>query len=262
MQNKGAIKFLAIILAIACAYQLSFTLVTKNVEKKALSYPKGEQAYLDSVRNLPVYNLGFIKFDYQYCKEHEINLGLDLRGGMNVMLEITVEDLIRSLSNYSKDEMFNQALATAKTEQNNSNKDYLTLFSEAYNKLAPEGRLSTIFDLRKLQNVTSTSSNSEVISALKKECEAAVENSFNVLSNRINHLGVSSPNIQRVEGSNRIMVELPGVKDPERVRKLLQGTASLEFWTTYDNTDFYPILVNVNNVVKTALAAMTPAEGE
>ncbi|MBO5710855.1 MAG: protein translocase subunit SecDF, partial [Rikenellaceae bacterium] len=262
MQNKGAIKFLAIILAIACAYQLSFTLVTKNVEKKALSYPKGEQAYLDSVRNLPVYNLGFIKFDYQYCKEHEINLGLDLRGGMNVMLEITVEDLIRSLSNYSKDEMFNQALAEAKTEQNNSNKDYLTLFSEAYNRLAPEGRLSYIFDLRKLQNVSANSSNSDIIDALKKECEAAVENSFNVLSNRINHLGVASPNIQRVEGSNRIMVELPGVKDPERVRKLLQGTASLEFWTTYDNTDFYPILVNVNNAVKTALAAMQPAEGE
>ena len=262
MQNKGAIKFLAIILAIACAYQLSFTLVTKNVEKKALSYPKGEQAYLDSVRNQPVYNLGFIKFDYQYCKEHEINLGLDLRGGMNVMLEITVEDLIRSLSNYSKDEMFNQALAEAKTEQNNSNKDYLTLFSEAYNRLAPEGRLSYIFDLRKLQNVSANSSNSDIIDALKKECEAAVENSFNVLSNRINHLGVASPNIQRVEGSNRIMVELPGVKDPERVRKLLQGTASLEFWTTYDNTDFYPILVNVNNAVKTALAAMQPAEGE
>ena len=260
MQNKGAIKFLAIILAIACAYQLSFTLVTKNVEKKALSYPKGEQAYLDSVRNLPVYNLGFIKFDYQYCKEHEINLGLDLRGGMNVMLEITVEDLIRSLSNYSKDEAFNAALTEAKTAQDNSNKDYLTLFSEAYDRLAPEGRLSYIFDLRKLQKVTATSSNSEVIAALKKECEAAVENSFNVLSNRINHLGVASPNIQRVEGSNRIMVELPGVKDPERVRKLLQGTASLEFWTTYDNTEFYPILVNVNNAVKTALAAMQPAE--
>ena len=260
MQNKGAIKFLAIILAIACAYQLSFTLVTKNVEKKALSYPKGEQAYLDSVRNLPVYNLGFIKFDYQYCKEHEINLGLDLRGGMNVMLEITVEDLIRSLSNYSKDEAFNAALTEAKTAQDNSNKDYLTLFSEAYSRLAPEGRLSYIFDLRKLQNVSATSSNSDIIDALKKECEAAVENSFNVLSNRINHLGVASPNIQRVEGSNRIMVELPGVKDPERVRKLLQGTASLEFWTTYDNTEFYPILVNVNNAVKTALAAMQPAE--
>ncbi len=255
MQNKGAIKFLAIILAIACAYQLSFTLVTKNVEKKALQYPGGEQAYLDSVRNLPVYNLGFIKFDYQYCKEHEINLGLDLRGGMNVMLEIYVEDLIKSLSNYSKDQAFNAALADAKKEQDNSTKDYLTLFSEAYERQAPEGRLSYIFDLRKLQNVSATSSNSEIISALKKECEAAVENSFNVLSNRINHLGVASPNIQRIEGSNRIMVELPGVKDPERVRKLLQGTASLEFWTTYDNTEFYPILENINATVKAALAA-------
>ena len=262
MQNKGAIKFLAIILAIACAYQLSFTLVTKNVEKKALQYPGGEQAYLDSVRNLPVYNLGFIKFDYQYCKEHEINLGLDLRGGMNVMLEITVEDLIRSLSNYSKDQAFNEALAIAKKEQDNSTKDFLSLFSEAYEQKAPEGRLSYLFDLRKLQKVSATSSNSEIIDALRKECDAAVENSFNVLTNRINHLGVASPNIQRVEGSNRIMVELPGVKDPERVRKLLQGTASLEFWTTYDNTEFFPILENINNAVKNALASMKPKSEE
>ena len=145
MQNKGALKFLAIVLAIACAYQLSFTFVTRHVEKQAARYAAGdpvkEQNYLDSVKSQPVYNLGFVKFNYKECKEKEINLGLDLRGGMNVMLEISVEDVVRALSNDSKDPVFNQALAQAREAQKSSTSDYITLFASAYEKVSDGGKL-------------------------------------------------------------------------------------------------------------------------
>ena len=157
MQNKGAIKFLAIVFAIACAYQLSFTLVTRHVENQAAKYAAGdpikEQNYLDSVKSQTVYNLGFIKFNYKEVKEKEINLGLDLRGGMNVMLEISVEDVVRALSNDSKDPIFNQALAQAREDQKSSSSDYITLFVSAYEKLSNGGRLSYIFNTPELREV-------------------------------------------------------------------------------------------------------------
>ncbi len=268
MQNKGAIKFLAIVLAIACAYQLSFTFVTRHVEKKAAEYAAGddlkEQDYLDSVKSKTVYNLGFIKFNYKECKEKEINLGLDLKGGMNVMLEISVEDVVRALSNDSKDPIFNQALAQAKAEQANSTTDYLTLFVNAYEKLSGGGKLSYIFNTPELkEQITPTSTNEQVVRVLRSQVDGAIENSFNVLRNRIDRFGVTQPNIQRLENSGRILVELPGIKEPERVRKLLQGTASLEFWATYNNTEIYPLLLEANSVIADIEAAQqeqTPAE--
>ena len=255
MQNKGALKFLAIVLAIACAYQLSFTFVTRHVEKQAARYAAGdpvkEQNYLDSVKSQPVYNLGFVKFNYKECKEKEINLGLDLRGGMNVMLEISVEDVIRALSNDSKDPIFNQALAQAREDQKNSTSDYITLFASAYEKLSNGGKLSYIFNTPELREViTPASTNEQVIAVLREQAESAIANSFNVLRNRIDRFGVTQPNIQRLENSGRILVELPGVKEPERVRKLLQGTASLEFWATYENNEIYPALEQANAVIR------------
>ena len=255
MQNKGALKLLAIALAIACAYQLSFTFVTQRVEKKAAEYAAGdavkEQNYLDSVKAETVYNLGFIKFNYKECKEKEINLGLDLRGGMNVMLEISVEDVVRALSNDSKDPVFNQALAAAREAQKSSTSDYITLFAEAYEKISDGGRLSHIFNTPELrEQITPNSSNAEVIRILRAQADGAIENSFKVLRSRIDRFGVTQPNIQRLENSGRILVELPGVKEPERVRKLLQGTASLEFWLTYNNEEIYPALVQANQVIK------------
>lgn len=255
MQNKGALKFLAIVLAIACAYQLSFTFVTRHVENQAARYAAGdpvkEQNYLDSVKSQPVYNLGFVKFNYKECKEKEINLGLDLRGGMNVMLEISVEDVIRALSNDSKDPIFNQALAQAREDQKNSTSDYITLFASAYEKLSNGGKLSYIFNTPELREViTPASTNEQVIAVLREQAESAIANSFNVLRSRIDRFGVTQPNIQRLENSGRILVELPGVKEPERVRKLLQGTASLEFWATYENNEIYPALEQANAVIR------------
>jgi len=255
MQSKGALKFLVIVLAIACAYQLSFTFVTRNVERKAAKYADGdpvkEQSYLDSMKSQTVYNLGLVKFTYKEAKEKEINLGLDLKGGMNVMLEISVEDVVRALSNYNTDPAFNQALARAREAQNRNSRDFITAFREAYEDIVPGGRLSFIFNTPDLRDqVTPESTNDHVVSVLRSQTESAIENSYNVLSNRIDRFGVTQPNIQRLEGSGRILVELPGVKEPERVRKLLQGTASLEFWSTYNNTEIYPLFEQVNNYIK------------
>ena len=192
-----------------------------------------------------------MKFNYKECKEKEINLGLDLRGGMNVMLEISVEDVIRALSNDSKDPIFNQALAQAREDQKNSTSDYITLFASAYEKLSNGGKLSYIFNTPELREViTPASTNEQVIAVLREQAESAIANSFNVLRNRIDRFGVTQPNIQRLENSGRILVELPGVKEPERVRKLLQGTASLEFWATYENNEIYPALEQANAVIR------------
>ncbi|MBP3355671.1 MAG: protein translocase subunit SecDF [Rikenellaceae bacterium] len=269
MQNKGAIKFLAIVLAIACAWQLSFTFVTRSVEKKAVKYAaqfepelqsKKEQFFLDSIRSKTVYNLGFIKYTYNECKEKEINLGLDLKGGMNVMLEISVEDVVKALSNDSKDPDFQAALAEAREAQKNSSDDFITLFVKAYGQKSGGAPLSMIFntpDLKEYINPNST--NAEVEKVLRTQAESAIANSFNVLRNRIDRFGVTQPNIQRLE-NGRILVELPGVKEPERVRKLLQGSASLEFWATYENPEIYPLLENANSVIAGLNAAAKVAE--
>ncbi len=250
MQNKGAIRLVAILLGIACLYQLSFTVVTRSVEGKAAK-AASEQAYLDSVRNQPVYNLGFIKFTYKECKEKELNLGLDLRGGMNVMLEISVADVVKALSGNSKDPVFNQAIEQATLAQKNSTEDFISLFAKSYEQLSGGAPLSMIFATADLKDqVRSTSTNKEVIDVLRAQAESAIANSYNVLSRRIDRFGVTQPNIQRLKNSGRILVELPGVKEPERVRKLLQGTASLEFWSTYDNTQLFPMLEQADRAVK------------
>lgn len=250
MQNKGAIKFLSIVLAIACFYQLSFTLVATNVEKKAREIANGnpeiERAYLDSMKSEPIYNLGFIEYSYNDVKNKEINLGLDLKGGMNVTLQIHLKDVLVALSNQSKDSKFNEAIASALEKQDNSRADFITLFYESYNQIAPQGKLSDIFSTYELrEQITPNTSNDDVITILRQNAESAIANSYNVLRNRIDRFGVVQPNIQRLD-NGRILVELPGVKEPARVRKLLQGTASLEFWSVYMNQEALPIFETVN----------------
>lgn len=244
MQNKGALRLLTVLLVLACAYQLSFTLATKLTERKADKYaatfPEAERdavraAWLDSIANKPIY----LGFTYKKCQEKEINLGLDLRGGMNVMMQISVEDVVRAMSNDNQDPIFDSALAEARSQQRNSSDDYISLFAKAYDRLSGGAQLSQIFNTPDLKEVIlPTSTNDDVIKVLRERTDGAISNSFNVLRNRIDRFGVANPNIQRLD-NGRVLIELPGVKEPERVRKLLQGTASLEFWATYDNNEIF-----------------------
>lgn len=256
MQNRGAIRLLAILLALVSIYQLSFTFITRNIEKDAEEYAQGDvskqRAYLDSLSGETVYNFLWLKkFSYKDCKEREINLGLDLKGGMNVTLEVSVVDVIKSLSGYSKDSTFVAALKRAKELQKDSQEDFVTLFGQAFTEIDPNARMAAIFatlDLKDKVNFNST--NEEVMKVIRAETENAIDVSFNVLRSRIDKFGVTQPNIQRLETSGRILVELPGVKEPERVRKLLQGTASLEFWETYKLPEVYQFLLDANNKIK------------
>ncbi len=256
MRNKGAIQFFAIALALVCIYQLSFTYFTSSVEGDAREYAQGDPAkeykYLDSMASEPVYNFFWIKkYTYRECQEKEINLGLDLKGGMNVTLEVSVVDVLRSLSGYSKDTTFNQAIMMALKDQEKSTDDYVTLFANAFKRLNPNGRLSSIFSTMELRDkITFKSTDEEVMKFLREETQSAYDNTFNILRNRIDRFGVTQPNINRLEGTGRVMIELPGVKDPERVRKLLQGTANLEFWETYENKEIYPFFLDVNKKLK------------
>ena len=270
MQSKGFIKLIAVLLVLACVYQLSFTFKTRNVEKKAAEYAAqfpldeqsgAEQHYLDSVQNLPVYNIGLRKFTYKECKEKELNLGLDLKGGMNVMLEVQVEDVVKALAGDSQmDPSFQAAIAEANEalKQGTSN-DYIGDFTKAYERLSGGKPLAALFVSPDRKDITLESSNADVEKLLKQETEAAIAASFNVLRSRIDHFGVTQPNIMRLPNSHRILVELPGVKEPQRVRDLLQGTASLEFWTTYDAREILPMLVSVDKLLKSEMTAQ-PAE--
>ncbi len=254
MQSKGAIKFFAIVLAIVCVYQLSFTLVTRLVENEAHSKTQGDDKaylnYIDSISKQPVYNLFVKNYTYQECKERELNLGLDLKGGMNVTLEVSVIDLIRSMANNSQDPTFVKALSDAQSLQKTSQKDFVTLFGEAFQAIDPNAKLAAIFSTMDLQDrVNFNSTNEEVLNIIKAESDAAISRSFNILRTRIDKFGVSQPNIQQL-GSGRILIELPGVKEPDRVRKLLQGTAQLEFWETYENKDVFNYLNNINDALK------------
>jgi SecD/SecF fusion protein len=254
MQSKGAIKFFAILLAIVCLYQISFTLVSRSVESNAREAagddPKAYQAYLDSMSNEGVYNLLVKNYTYRECKEREINLGLDLKGGMNVTMEVSVVDLIRAMSNYSTDPTFNKALEDAQKLQQSSQKDFVTLFGEAFGSADPNAKLAAIFSTIELQDrISFNSTNQEVIGVIREESDAAISRSFNILRTRIDKFGVTQPNIQQL-GSGRILVELPGVKEPDRVRKLLQGTARLEFWETWENKDVFDYLNQVNELLK------------
>ena len=261
MQSKGFIKLIAVLLGLACVYQLSFTFKTRGVEKKAAAYAaqfpldqqaEAEQHYLDSVQNLPVYNLGFRKFTYKECKEKELNLGLDLKGGMNVMLEVQVEDVIKALAGDSQnDPAFVEAVAEAnEAMKKGTSSDYISDFVKAYSRLSNGRSIAEIFVSPDRKDITLESSDADVEKILKKETEAAINASFNVLRSRIDHFGVTQPNIMRLPNSHRILVELPGVKEPQRVRDLLQGTASLEFWTTYDANEVLPTLVAADKLIK------------
>lgn len=263
MQNKGAIRFVAIALVLVCLYQLFFTVVTTREEKKATAIATEADGnlnlskynnYLDSLSSEPVYNFFFLKnFTYRECKEREINLGLDLKGGMNVILEVSVVDVINSLSNYSTDSTFRQAIAMAKNMQKaeGGQTNFVTLFGQCFEKIDPNAELAAIFNttvLRGKVNVNST--NAEVLNVLRDETEAAIANSFQILRTRIDRFGVAQPNIQRLGNTGRILVELPGIKDSERVRKLLQGTANLEFWETYENSEVQQYLYAANAKIK------------
>jgi len=252
MQGKGVIKFFAIILAVACIYQLSFTWVAHNVEDKARIYAKGdttkERVYLDSVSQLPVYPL--FGHTYQYCLNNELALGLDLKGGMNVTMQISLVQLVKTLSGNNPDPVFNQALAAANQDAKTSQSDYITLFVNEYEKLNPNGKLAAIFSTKDNQaHLKFNATNADVEKYLKEEASAAVKQSYTVLNTRIDQFGVTQPNIQLESNSNRILIELPGVKDHDRVRKLLSGTAKLEFYQTYENQDVYPLLSNVDKLL-------------
>ena len=254
------IKFLAVVLGLVCLFELSFSIVTHRVGKRAEAYatdangavnPAAEAAYLDSMSAVVVYNIGVAKFTYKECKDKEINLGLDLKGGMNVMLEISVPDIIRAMANNSSDENFQKAIALAQKNQASSPDDFVTLFARAFREVAPGDRLSRIFGTYEMRDrISASTSDDEVIKVIRGQAEAAMANSFNVLRSRIDRFGVTQPNLQRLGNTGRILVELPGVKDPERVRKLLQGTANLEFWETYENAELLMALNEANAKVK------------
>jgi len=248
MRNKGAIWTLAIALVLVCLYQLSFTVVTYKVRKDSKTYAQDPQKgvdqkkadyYLDSIASEPVYNFLWLKkYTYRECQDKEIVLGLDLQGGMNVILEVSVVDVIRSMSNYSKDSTFNRAIALAKRNQVGSNENFVTLFGEAFTKIDKNARLSAIFTSAELRDrINYNTSNQDVLKVIRDEADKAIANSYNIINTRINHFGVNSPNVQRLQSGDRILVELPGVQEKDRVRKLLQGAARLEFWETYNNTD-------------------------
>ena len=282
MQSKGAIRFVAILLILACLWQLSFTLVSAlqgNKAKKAgekmvdlteqsaafARVPEADRAfYLDSVKKDAERSFTdslmsekvYFGYTYKDVRSKEINLGLDLKGGMNVMLQVQLQDLVRALSGNNTEPAFQQALELAKQRSVNSQSDYITLFAEAWKEVSGGARLSQVFGTYEMRDrIKPESTDEEVISVIKEEAESAVANSFNVLRNRIDRFGVTQPSIQRLGNTGRILVELPGVKEPERVRKLLQGTASLEFWTTFDNSEIYPYLLEANQMLATLVAA-------
>ncbi len=288
MQNKGVIKLLALLLALFTVYQLSFTFVTRHVESKAKAYAESpktvaiaeqmangdqnayeyyldsiktakETYYLDSVGNIKVY----MWQDYRKCKEQELNLGLDLKGGMNVMMEVSVPDIIIALAGNSNDETFRAAMREANEQHLNSQKDFVDLFGEAYAKIDPNARLASIFLYEfKDKGITVNSTNDEVLKVIKEETDSAIDRSYQILRTRIDRFGVAQPNIQKLEGSGRILVELPGIKDPKRVRKLLQGTAQLEFWETYNFSEIYQYFDEANARLAQLEKAQKADDGE
>ena len=290
MQSKGAIRLVAILIALACLFQLSFTLVTVLQEKKAAKYADqvvtavqqepsfsavsdmDKAFYLDSVRTaanntyLDSLSTEKVYFGYTYknVKEKEINLGLDLKGGMNVVLQLDLAELIRNCAREKTTDQFKQALALASERAATDHTDYITLFAQAWDEVAPGQRLSFDIDLDKLNGDLknkSRATNEDIIDLLKQEATSAIDNSYNVVERRINQFGVAQPNIQKIASTGRILVELPGVKEPERVRKLLQGTASLEFWHTYTYNEILPYLQEVNQAERERISSMN-VEGE
>jgi len=264
MQNKGLIRTLAVCLVLVCAFYLSFSFVTSRYNKNAVEYANGdklkEYQYLDSVANEKVW----LGYTLKECREKEINLGLDLKGGMNVTMEISVPDILRALSGYNTTENFTKAMALAQEKQKTSTEDFVTLFIESYKDVDPNAQLAAVFSTYELKEKVNTSStNDEVEKVIREEVDGAISNSFNVLRTRIDRFGVVQPNIQRLDQPGRILIELPGIKEPARVRKLLQGTANLEFWETYNLEEIMPQLMQLNKkyaeLNATTQAAQAPA---
>ena len=261
MQNKGFITAFAVLLSLVCLFYLSFNVVTSYYNKQAKEYANGDKMaeyhYLDSLATEQVW----LGYTLKECREKELGLGLDLKGGMNVILEVSVPDIVRTLAGNSKDATFNKAMDLAIERQASSQKDFLELFNEAYTELDPNARLAAIFTTFSLKDrINLKSTNEEVISVLKEEVQATVDNSYNVLRTRIDRFGVVQPNIQRLETNGRILIELPGIKEPERVRKLLQGSANLEFWETFNLTEIYGDLEKANAIIAESLAAEVKEE--
>lgn len=244
MQNKGIVIVTAILLTLASIFYLSFSVATSYYDAQAakISDPIAAQNYKDSVKYLGVYS-------YQSCQETQIGLGLDLKGGMNVILEISVPDVVEVLADHKKDAAFVKSMKEARKAEETSQSDFISLFVEAYQKNAPGHRLAEIFATQQLKGKVNTqSTDKEVERALREEVQSAIDNSYNVVRNRIDKFGVVQPNIQKLEGQEgRLMVEMPGVREPERVRKLLQGSANLEFWETYNASDVVPYLVQLDS---------------
>ena len=252
MQNKGIVKFIALMLVFVCIFYLSFSFVTRYHENKAAALGEvAGQEYLDSIKNEKIY-LG--AYTFKECREMEIGLGLDLKGGMNVILEVSVPDVVAALADHKTDAAFTKSMEQAMKEEETSQTDFISLFVKYYKQNAPGHRLAEIFATQQMKGKVSTqSSDAEVESAIRDEVQAAVDNSFNVVRNRIDKFGVVQPNIQKLEGqSGRIMVEMPGVKEPERVRKLLQGSANLEFWETFNSQEIVPLLAQLNQKLANA----------
>ncbi len=277
MQNKGLIRFFAIAFALVCLYQLSFTYFANKVERDAKSYARSErfvqlarsmsggdellemylldsianveeQFYLDSMMNQPVYNLGIRQYTFRETKERELNLGLDLRGGMNVTLEISVPAIVRALAGNPSDQTFQSAMDRALEMQRTSRDDFITLFGRAFEEIDPNASLAYFFSTPEMRDrITVTSSNDEVLRVLRREVDQAVDRSFQILRTRIDRFGVAQPNIQRLAATGRILIELPGIKEPERVRRLLQGTAKLEFWETHEFAEIYEYFWEAND---------------
>jgi SecD/SecF fusion protein len=255
MQNKAAILVLAIALGVVSIYQLSFTVATYKVTKDAKAYAKGslvkETNYLDSISTLPKEKWSFLGNTFKECQKKELNLGLDLKGGMNVIMEVSVEDILKALSGYSTDKTFNEALARAREMQKQSQADYLTLFGRAFQEIDPNARLSSVFGTVELKDkVNFNSSNDQVLKVLDGEVDDAIDNAFNILRTRIDRFGVVQPNITKLSTKGRILIELPGQTNPKRVRELLSGTANLEFWETYENSEIIGYLSQANNLLK------------
>ncbi len=262
MQNKGAIRVFGILLGLVCLYQLSFTVATKmaeqTFEEMRVDDPDGADKYLEEYR----YYIFIREYTYLECKERELNLGLDLKGGMNVTLEISLQDMVRSLANNSPDSTFNQAIRNATKQMAASQEDFVTLFGREFEAIDPNARLASpaIFGYTLKEKIEGDATNEEVLKVIQTEKEAAIDQAFEVLRTRIDKFGVTQPNIQRLEGSDRILVELPGVKEPDRVRKLLQGTAKLEFWETYENADVYGYLSEANKILRDMEAGKTEGD--
>ena len=286
MQSKGAIRFVTICLLLACLWQLSFTAVTAIQNKKAAqraeqiaqaadlnAIAEADRAfYLDSIRKIETRRYTdsisgenvYLGYSFKQVQNQEINLGLDLKGGMNVMLQVQLEDLVRALAGNNQTPEFQKAVALAKERSVNSQSDFITLFAEAWKEVAPGTRLAQIFGTYEMRDrIKPESTDEQVVSVIKEEAESAVANSFNVLRNRIDRFGVTQPSIQKIGNTGRILVELPGVKEPERVRKLLQGTASLEFWPTFTYDEMASYLDEANARLAEILSAgETVAETE